>query len=169
MLGSWQVVSICVQNPEQLMDTTGLPSACSDMVRDFDYRPEGELVFGQDGTGYIDITLIADVEVVLTGQCLAAQVGSSVTVTEDVCTVMESSFDSTSVFQGGSCQLAGNGCQCLMTTVERPIGGGGAYRIEGNEIVDDLGTREAFCVSGNTLKLKAESMGLVTVMTFSRQ
>ncbi len=169
LIGSWQITSLCLENPEQMLDTTGLPPACSDMVPDFDYRPEGTLVFGEDGTGTIDITLVADAVIVITEQCLAAQVGSDVTVSASVCNVMESSFDSTSVFQGGSCELAGNGCRCLMTTVEQSFGSGGSYRIEGNEIVEDTGEREAFCVVGNTLTVRGESLGIAMVMTFTRQ
>jgi hypothetical protein len=129
LIGSWKIASLCLENPEQILDTSGLPPACSGMVPDFDYRPEGTLVFRQDGTGSLDITLVADAVIVITEQCLAAQVGSDVTVSASVCEVMESSFDSTSEFQGGSCELAGNSCRCLMTTVEQSFGSGGSYRI----------------------------------------
>lgn len=167
LVGTWQIQSMCVENPEQMFAVAGLPAECSDLFGGVDYRPAGEFVFREDGTGEANVTLMADIEMVLTDACVRAMGGSG--VSPAVCDAMESSFSGSAEFQGAACESGANSCVCLVTSEEMTIASGGAYRVQGDLILEDSGPGSPFCVSGNTLTVQGEHSGVVMVMTMTRQ
>jgi hypothetical protein len=169
IVGTWRIVDLCIDNPDQIFSLTGLPSQCSDIVGDVDYHPDGEFIFGEDGTGEADVIFTVDVEMTLTERCVSAMAGQEVSLSPTICSAMEGAWEGESKFQGGSCEATSNACTCLVTSNEESVASGGDYQVKGDQITSsDSSSAQPFCVTGNRLQIRGEYKGVVMVMTLEK-
>ena len=154
--GTWTFDGVCTEGDitSAMMDTSGLPPECSDIIKSFSLNISGTLTYA-NGTETSDMTLNMSVKVLYSSACIGAEAGMPVTATQSLCDTISSSASSTDG-PTMTCKLASGGCDCNMTMTESSQGSE-TYTVSGSTLTYSDGDTLEFCVSGNNLTVRPQS------------
>ena len=162
VVGRWDVAAVCFENPETFLPASMEP-ACADVVREAHARAAGGYEFDDDGMQVIDLRLELDLDTLWTDACVAALSGDDTLTAAELCPDLEAQYAGQADIAAASCELEGDDCACLITTVEMSEMSDGEYVVEG----DSLGP-SPFCVDGDTLRISMTAMGLTGTIVLQR-
>lgn len=164
VVGSWEVAAVCFENPETFITATMLYPACADAVRSGTARAAGRYQFDEDGKETIDLRLELDLDTLWTYECLAVLADDDTLTAAELCDVLEQQYVSDPEIAGASCELDGDECACLISTVEMS-----EMRVDEYQPGADTVGSSPFCVDGDTLRISMTSMGLTGTIVLHRE
>jgi hypothetical protein len=163
VVGSWKVAAVCFENPALFLPATAEPD-CADVVREAHARAAGRYQFSEDGKQTVDLRLELDLDTLWTDACVATLSGDDTTTAAGLCEGLEQQYADQSDIASASCELDGDDCACLLSTVRMSEANRGNYVVEG----DAIGS-SPYCVEGDTLRLSMTAMGLTGTIVMERE
>jgi hypothetical protein len=151
VVGVWSVNDLCVTNAPPSDQ-----AECAGAISYGQVDATGQIEFTADGRLSTSLTLSMHVTYNFTGECLAAQIGRPVVVDQALCDGIEQQLSGTAMVTAASCSFSGGACVCpatFDTTTENES----TYSISGTNLVGDDGELNPYCVSGDTLRIGAET------------
>jgi len=159
LTGTWIVNALCMEgNLAAAADAaTGLPAACDGTIQSVSIKVNGTIQFAN----FIEtsnLTVMTSARFQYTAACLAAEIGTSVVVTQTVCDLFAASLKSG--LDSATCTLTGGNCDCNGTLVQ-VVAESKAYTLSGSTLTYASGKSVQFCVSGNNLTVRsADELGM---------
>jgi len=161
VVGTWNVKDVCFEDALKLFDAQLDEPECDGIVRSVDPQASGTYAFSKDGIASSDLTLQLDIDMLWTGACLSAIAGGASVDLNAACSAIERSNSMQAEFEGGACNVKGNACACLITSMPKTVTSSGGYKVEGKNLVDVMASDSApFCVAGDTLTLSVTSSSI---------
>jgi len=163
--GTWTFDSVCAEGDiaASLLDTSGLPSQCSDVIKNLGLKMTGTLTYA-NGTETANATETVTARAVYSSACINAEAGGTVAVTQSLCDTIASSAASS----GGptmSCKLSNGGCDCSLTMTQDEQTTD-TYTVTGGTLTYSDGSSIQYCVSGQTLTVRPPPSGSEPAMQF---
>jgi len=164
-VGDWKVGGICVENPEAFVRSLVNNSACNDVVKSTrDIEGDGTYNLKADKTGNSEITVSAVGEFAFTDACVKAlSIGNSAATD---CAKVQAELDKQESVASASCTASGALCNCTVMS-EQTLAFMGAYSVSGSNVMVN-NTTQAFCVSGNTMKVKTTSNQVTVTLDLTK-
>ena len=172
VVGSWELTDVCFDGLEGAFAEIADAPGCEDFFQLGTITPAGEYTFDEDGTLTVAGASFAfAVELTLSPECVQGIGGAKepVKLSAAICNSFADSLGMGDSIDEASCQFSGGDCKCSAMSGAMPIGGGGAYDVDGEELVQD-GDRNGFCVEGDELRIHTSSSASQTgILTFERK
>jgi len=150
--GTWQLDHVCTEGDltGALESSLALPSACAGTVHSATMSATGTVVFA-GGTQTDNITTTLQGTAVVSPACVAAELGSTITLSDTVCALVQAQISGTTGVTSATCSFASGNCNCSVTyTSSNPTPK--AYTVSGTSITYTNGDAPTdYCVSGTTL------------------
>jgi hypothetical protein len=153
LTGTWTFDGMCGEGDiaTSMMDTSGLPPECSDIIKSFSMNISGTLIYA-NGTETSDVNMTMTARAVYSSACINAEAGTSVAVSQALCDAMSSGMSSTDG-PTMTCKLASGGCDCNMT-MSQSAQESDTYTVSGSTLTYSGGDTIEFCVSGTKLTVR---------------
>jgi hypothetical protein len=164
--GTWTFEGVCAEGDitSAMMDTSGLPPECSDIIKSFSLDISGTLTYA-NGTETSDVTMSMSTRALYSAACLSAEAGMPVTATQPLCDTISSGVSSADGLTM-TCTLASGGCDCNMTMSEHTQESD-SYTVSGGTLIYSDGDTLEFCVFGNKLTFRSATDAGAPSMQFT--
>jgi hypothetical protein len=150
--GTWQLDSVCTEGdlPAALESTLNFPTECAGAVHSATMSATGTAAFA-NGMQTDNVTTTIQGTAVVSAACVAAELGSTITLSDTVCALVQAQISGTTGITSATCSFASGNCNCSVTyTSSNPTPK--AYTVSGTSITYTNGDAPTdYCVAGSTL------------------
>jgi hypothetical protein len=165
--GTWQMDTTCAEGDvaQMMAGQLSLPAACNGLFQTATLSLTGTAKFA-NGMETDNLTMTTDAKVLYTPACVGAISRTTVTLTADICTTMQSNLLKNGTFSSASCAFTGGNCACSVSNQQQSPGTPVAYTVSGGTIsYTDGSSPMNYCVQGTTLTARQLDSGLTLFNT----
>lgn len=151
--GTWKLDNVCTEGDltGALESSLALPTDCSGAVRSATIVSAIGTIAFANGMQTDDITTTLQGTAVVSSACVAAELGSTITLNDSVCALVQARMAGTTGISNPTCSFGSGNCNCSMTYTSSNTTPK-TYTVSGTSITYTNGDAPTdYCVSGTTL------------------
>lgn len=163
-MGSWQINEVCDFDPLLAGADPEVPDCPEASIKGSDFQLKGPVVFSEDGTYSVSITVDGSVDMNIPADCLKTEFGNLQLTCQLLTTVLSAALasDSDAPFESVTCKGSGN-CTCTAQLLPQESTETGTYVVSGSTVIltDSEGDAQdaSFCVKGSSMALTLQEQG----------